>query len=146
MTWATHTIAVVRKTKQRLYALRRLKTFRLKPQILRDFYQGTIESLLTGCFTTWYGSCTNVDRKALERVVRSAQHITGCELPSLQELYTQRYLRKSQRVIKDTTHPHISLFSLLPSGRRYRTPRTHTSRLRNSFFPQAIRLLNLLFI
>ncbi|KAM3876288.1 FRAS1-related extracellular matrix protein 1b [Diretmus argenteus] len=108
----------------------------------RGFYRGTIESLLTGCFTSWYGNCTTMDRKALRRVRRAAQHVTGCELPKLQELYTQRCLRKSQRIIKDTTHRHNSLFSLQPSGRRYRVLKARTNRLRNSFFPQATRLLN----
>ena len=43
LTWATHTTAVVRKTQQRLYGLRRLRTFGLRPQILKDLYWGTIE-------------------------------------------------------------------------------------------------------
>ena len=142
LTWASHTATVVKKAQQRLHGLRRLKKFGLRPQILRDFYRGTIESLLTGCFTTWYGSCTTLDRKALRRVRRAAQHVVGGELPKLQNLYNQRCLRKSRKIIKDTTHPHNSLFSLLPSRRRYRVPKARTNRLRDSFFPQAIRLLN----
>ncbi len=38
--------------------------------------------------------------------------------------------------------PAHSLFELLPSGRRYRTLSTRTTRHRNSFFPQAIHLMN----
>ncbi len=34
------------------------------------------------------------------------------------------------------------LFTLLPSGRRYRSLCSHTSRLRKSFFPKAVTLLN----
>lgn len=37
--------------------------------------------------------------------MKTAQHITEFELPSLQELYTQRCLRKSLRVIKDPKTP-----------------------------------------
>ncbi len=40
------------------------------------------------------------------------------------------------------THPSHGLFTLLPSGRRYRSLRCHTSRLRNSLFPSAFSLLN----
>ena len=49
--------------------------------------------------------------KALERVIHTAQPsaITKCELPSLQELYDQRCFKKSVRVIKEPTHPHVSL-------------------------------------
>ncbi len=40
------------------------------------------------------------------------------------------------------SHPAHSLFELLPSGRRYRALSTRTARHRNSFFPQAIHLMN----
>ncbi|KAI3351098.1 hypothetical protein L3Q82_005666 [Scortum barcoo] len=49
-----------------------------------------IESILTGCITAWYSSCTTLNRKALQRVVKAAQHITRMELPSMEDLYTQR--------------------------------------------------------
>ncbi len=71
------------------------------------------------------------NRKALLRVIRTAQHITGGELPSLQAIYNIRCVRKAQKIIKDPNHPsHSLLLSLLPSG------------ISKSFFPQAIRLLN----
>jgi hypothetical protein len=37
----------------------------------------TIESILTGCVTAWYGNCTTLNQKALQRVVPTAQYITG---------------------------------------------------------------------
>ncbi|KAK0145790.1 hypothetical protein N1851_015287 [Merluccius polli] len=144
LTWDCHATAVIKKAQQRLYGLRRLKKFGLRPNTIRDFYRGTIESLLTGSFTAWYGSCTDKDRKALRRVVRTAKNITGCELPSLEDLYTQRCLNIARRIIEDPTHPHKRLFSPLKSRRvkGYKILSARTSRLRNSFFPQAIRLLN----
>ncbi|KAL3065206.1 hypothetical protein OYC64_015394 [Pagothenia borchgrevinki] len=101
-----------------------------------------VESILTGCITAWYGSCTVLNRKALQRVVKTAQNITRTELPSMEDLYSQRLRKKALRIIKDPHHPSHKLFSLLPSGRRYRSIRTKTTRLRDSFIPQAIRLLN----
>ncbi len=71
----------------------------------------------------------------LQRVVRTARHIVGGELPSLQDIYTRRRIRKAWRIIKDSSHPSHSLLSLLPSGRRLRSIQSHTSRLRDSFFP-----------
>ncbi len=62
--------------------------------------------------------------------------------PSLQDIYTRRSIRKARRIIKDSSHPSRRLLSLLPSGRRLRSIRSRTSRLRDSFFPQAIRLMN----
>ncbi len=51
-------------------------------------------------------------------------------------------IRKARRIINDSSHPSHRLFSLLPSGRRLRSIRSRTSQLRDSFFPQAIRLMN----
>ncbi len=82
------------------------------------------------------------NRRALQRVVRTARHIVGGELPFLQDIYTRRCTRKAQRIIKDSSHPSHRLLSLLPSGRRFRSIRSRTSRLRDSFFPQAIRQMN----
>ncbi len=42
----------------------------------------------------------------------------------------------------DSNHPGNHLFRLLPSGKRFRSLMAKTERLRRSFFPQAIRLLN----
>ncbi len=72
----------------------------------------------------------------------ACEHIVGGELPSLQDIYTRRCTRKARRIIKDSSHPSHRLLSLLPSGRRLHRIRSRTSRLRDSFFPQAIRLMN----
>ncbi len=101
-----------------------------------------VAAILTGCIPAWFGNSTAGNRKALQRIVRTARHIVGGELPSLQDIYTRRCTRKARRIIKDSSHPSHILLSLLPSGRRLRSIRSHTSRLRDSFFPQAIRLMN----
>ncbi len=142
LTWSAHTDAVLKKAHQRLFFLRRLRKFGMSPSILRSFYSCTVESILTGCMTAWFGNSTAGNRKALQRVMRTVRHIVGVELPSLQEIYTRRCTRKARRIIKDSSHPSHRLLSLLPSGRRLRSIRSHTSRLRDSFFPQAIRLMN----
>jgi hypothetical protein len=48
----------------------------LSPKTLTNIYRYTIESILSGCITAWYGNCTAYNHKAFQRVVRSAQHIT----------------------------------------------------------------------
>ncbi|KAI3362040.1 hypothetical protein L3Q82_012379, partial [Scortum barcoo] len=60
---------------------------------------------------------TALNRKALQRVVKAAQHITRTELPSMEDLYTQRCRKKATKIIKDPSHPSYKLFCLLPSGR-----------------------------
>ncbi|KAK6299528.1 hypothetical protein J4Q44_G00295610 [Coregonus suidteri] len=120
----------------------RLKRFGMGPQTLKNFYSCTIESIQTGCITAWYGNCLASDHKALQRVVRMAQYITGAKLPAIQDLYTRRCQRKALKIVKDSSHPSHRLFSLLPHGKRYRSAKSRFKRLSNSFYPQAIRLLN----
>ncbi len=142
LTWSAHTDAVLKKAHQNLFFLRRLRKFGMSPSIFRSFYSCTVDSILTGCITAWFGNNTACNRKALQRVVWTARHIVGGELPSLQDIYTRRCIRKDRRIIKDSSHPSHRLLSLLPSGRRLRSIRSRTSQLRDSFFLQAIRLMN----
>uniref|UniRef100_A0AAR2IU34 Reverse transcriptase domain-containing protein n=1 Tax=Pygocentrus nattereri TaxID=42514 RepID=A0AAR2IU34_PYGNA len=142
LTWSLNTKQLVRKAQQRLYFLRRLRRFGMSPVILSNFYNCVIESLLTSCITMWYGSLTMMDRKCLQRVVKTAEKITNSPLHSLQNIYNHRVQRKAASIIKDPTHPQHGLFKPLPSGRRYRSMMCKTSRLKNSFFPTAIRVLN----
>uniref|UniRef100_A0A672I8N9 Reverse transcriptase domain-containing protein n=2 Tax=Salarias fasciatus TaxID=181472 RepID=A0A672I8N9_SALFA len=142
LSWTTNTTALAKKAQQRLYFLRKLKRVSVPPPIMITFYRGTIESILTSCITVWGGSCTDYNRKALQRIVRTAERIIGAPLSSLQDLYTTRLTRKAITIVSDANHPAHSLFTLLPSGRRYRSLRSRTTRLTNSFIHQAVRLLN----
>ncbi len=74
----------------------------------------------------WYGNGSNQDCKAMLRVVRLAERISGTALPI--------------KIIKDSNHPDNRLFFLLPSGKRFRSMMAKTEKLRRSFFPQAPKL------
>ncbi|KAK1803843.1 hypothetical protein P4O66_003741 [Electrophorus voltai] len=112
LSWSRHTNSLAKKARQRLYHLRRLRDFRLPSKVLRNFYTCTIESILTGNITVWFGNSTKQDRQALQRVVRSAERITHTELPDLQSIYYKRCQTKA-KIVKDPTHPNNRLFSLL---------------------------------
>ncbi len=65
LTWTTHMQTQVKKARQRLYHLRQLRKFRVSPAILKTFYSGAIEGVLTQCISVWYGNSSNQDCKAL---------------------------------------------------------------------------------
>ena len=142
LTWTHNTQQTIKKAQQRLFFLRKLRKFGLPTKLLGNFYRCTVESVLTNSITVWYGNCTIQDRKALQRVIKAAQFICRAALPSLQDTYNTRVTKRAQSIIRDHTHPQHRLFTLLPSGRRYRSMKARTTRLTNSFYPQAIRLLN----
>ncbi len=107
---------------QRLFYLRRLRKFGMRPSILRSFYTCTVESILTGCITTWFGNSTAGNCKALQRVMQTARHIVGgerCYCPSLQDIYTRRCIRKARGSSRTpATPPTVCSLccQLFPSG------------------------------
>ncbi|KAK1789922.1 hypothetical protein P4O66_002251 [Electrophorus voltai] len=131
LSWSHHTNSLAKKACQRLYHLRCLRDFRLPSKVLRNFYTCTIESILTGNITVWFGNSTKQDRQVLQRVVHSAERITHTELPDLQSIYYKRCQTKARRIVKDPTHPNNRLFSLLKSGKYFRSLMTKTERLKS---------------
>lgn len=142
LSWSHNTASLAKKAQQRLYFLRKLRRAGAPPPIMHTFYRGTVESILTSCITVWYGTCTVSCRKTLQRIVRAAERIIGVSLPPLLDIYNTRITSKAIKIAGDPTHPSHSLFSLLPSGRRLRSLPARTSRLKDSFFHQAVRRLN----
>ncbi len=146
--WDNHIKSIVKKTQQRLYFLRQLRNFNLPQELLKQFYSAIIESVLCTSINVWFCSATKSDLKRLRRVVRTAEWIIdswsycSSRLPILQELYLSRVSKRAGKITLDPSHPAHSLFELLPSGWRNRALSTRTTRHRNSFFPQAIHLMN----
>ncbi len=138
--WDTHIDSIVKKAQQRLYFIRQLRKFNLPQELLKQFYSAIIESILCTSITVWFSSATKSD---LRRLRRTAERITGTTLPTLQELYLSRVSKRAGKITLDPSHPAHSLTELLPSGWCYRALSTRTARHRNSFFPQAIHLMNI---
>jgi hypothetical protein len=144
LSWTTNTASLAKRAQRRLYFLRKLRLVGAPPAIMTTFYRGTIESILSSCIAVWGGSCTDYNRKALQRIVNTAGRIIGASLPlpSLKDIYTAHLTRKAITIVSDASHPAHNLFDQLPSGKRYRSLRARTTRLTNSFIHQAVRMLN----
>ena len=140
--WESNINAILKKAQQRMYFLRQLRKHGLPQELLVTFYTAVVESILCSSITVWFGAATQHDKHRLQRTIRTAEKIIGAPLPSLQDLYIGRTRKRAENIIKDPSHPAHTLFDLLPSGRRYRSLRTKTTRHKNSFFPTAITLLN----
>ena len=93
-------------------------------------YRTTLESVLTYGITAWYTSCSVADRKQLQRVIKTAQKIIGCPLPSLEDITSARCLSRVRKIAADPSHP----------GWRHRCLKCRTNRLKNSLDPWAIYL------
>ncbi len=142
LTWSVNTTIIIKKAQQRLHFLRILRKYLLTQNRLVYFYCSSVESILTYCICVWFSSCTAAEKKALQRIITTAQKIIGCPLPSMEELHCSCCLLKAQNILKDPSHPGHFLFEFLPSVRQYRVLKTRTNRLRNSFYAKAISVLN----
>ncbi len=80
---------------QRLYFLRRLRSFGLTTQIMLTFYRAAIESVLTFSITVWCGFITAKEKLRMNSVVKTGSRIIGRDLPSFISLYQQRLLGKA---------------------------------------------------
>lgn len=77
-------------------------------------YWGPIESILSGCITTWYGNCSAKNPENIQWVIKTTQHIFGTELPTMEETDSIRCCQKAQNILRDSTHPCHGLFTPLP--------------------------------
>ena len=121
-----------------MFFLRQLRKFGVNKKILIQFYRAVIESVLTFSITVWYGSASVHDKNLLDGIVGVASKLTGCELPSLESIYTTRTQRKVRCTTADEQHPAHYLLQCLPSERHFRTIKARTSRFKQ-FLPQSSR-------
>ncbi|XP_075325281.1 E3 SUMO-protein ligase ZBED1-like [Odontesthes bonariensis] len=140
--WVLNISSLIKKAEQRMYFLRQLKKFNLLKAMMVHCYSAIISSILISSITIWYAATTARNKARLQRIIHSPEKVIGCNLPSLQDLYSSRTQRRAGKIAADPSHPGHKLFDPLPSGRRLRSIKTKTSRHKNSFFPSAAGLIN----
>ncbi|XP_061888510.1 uncharacterized protein LOC133639301 isoform X2 [Entelurus aequoreus] len=87
--WEPTISSLIKKAQQRMYFLRQLKKLKVPTEMLVLFYSAIIESILTSSITVWFPGATVRDKHRLQRIVRAAEKVIGCKLPSLQDLQDQ---------------------------------------------------------
>ncbi|PIK57034.1 hypothetical protein BSL78_06076 [Apostichopus japonicus] len=83
ITWSVNCSEILKKARQRLYFLRKLRSYGFNQRILTTFYRTIVESILASSIIVWFGRATQDDARRLSAVVRSAEKIIGVDLPSL---------------------------------------------------------------
>ena len=142
LTFSDHVDATVKKANQRLYLLRKLRSFNVSSHVLGMVYNSIIQSILSFSIVSWYGHIRVKDRAKINRVVREASKIIGKTQKPLSEIHRNFVKKKAKKVFKDRTHPLHSAFEVLRSGRRLRAPMFKRNLMRFSFVSHAINILN----
>ena len=78
---------IYKKSKQRLYLLRKLRSFHVSHELLQIVYKSLVESVLTFNIVVWYGNLGVKGKAKLARIVGMAGKIIGAKQDSLSDLY-----------------------------------------------------------
>ena len=129
-----NTDSIYKKAHQRLFLLRKLKSFDVSTHILVSVYRCCIESVLTFNIVSWFGHLSVRDKTRLSRIVNMCSRLVGVRFTELGDLYKQALRRKGLSILKDPSHPLHDRFQYLPSGRRLLVPRAKKIYLRSRLF------------
>ena len=141
--FSAHVDFTCKKANQRMYLVRKLKTFGVNVHTLEMVYRSLVESILCFNIVTWFGNLGVKDRNRLNRIVNLASKVIGKTQKPIIEIYKDFVKTKAKKIMSDNSHPMCRLFQLLPSGRRFRTPDWKRNLYGHSYLPRAIRILNL---
>ena len=119
----------MKRARQSLFPLRKLKRFGMGPEILKRFYSCNREHP-----DRMHHSLVRLLLRIRPQSTSEAQYITGAKLPAIQDLYSRRCQRKTLKIVKDPSHPSHRLFDLLLHGKRYRSAKSRRKRLQQ-FLP-----------
>ena len=141
VTWNDHCESLISKARQRLYFLRKLKSFGVNNYIILTFYTAIIEKIVSQSITVWYTRASQQDLTKLNSIIRTSEKIVGFNLPSLQLIFESKMENNISNIMKDKFHPANKYFEFLPSGRRLRACYGN-KRFVNSYIPSAIKYFN----
>ena len=131
-----------KKCNQRLYFLRKLRNVKVDSTILTLFYTSIIQSVLSFCISSWFGSCLEGDKGKLSKIIKCGKKLGCVNVKHLDELYEDAVRAKLNKILSNDNHPLFSCFQLLPSGIRMNVPYSRTNRLRDAFVAKAIKFYN----
>ena len=143
LSFCDHVDYVYKRAQQRLFLLRKLKSFDVSQHTLQLVYRGLIESVLSFNRITWYVSGKNIIN--LARVVITASMVIGNEQKHLSSIYNAALNRKAIHILYDPTNPLNESFQKLPSLKRLKVPLAKTNFFKKSFITSAILILNATF-
>ncbi|XP_077953556.1 uncharacterized protein LOC144390931 [Gasterosteus aculeatus] len=107
--WELNISSITKRAQQRMFFLRQLKKLNLPKTMMVCFYKAIIESILCSSITVWYAAATAKDKGRLQRDIRSAERVIGCNRPSLQDLFASRTLKRAKKITADPSHPRQKL-------------------------------------
>ncbi len=142
LTFDQHIINIHKRSQQRLHVIRKLHALSVAPHLLSLLYTSIIQPILLYCSPGFSNMLSISNRNKLTKITHIASKIINHPTPILTELNLRAVTCLARAITVDPDHPLHPHFTLLPSGRRYRTLRWRRARFNKSFVPSAISALN----
>ena len=133
-------IIYYKKVQQHLFLVRKLRSFKVRKDILQSVYRSLIQSILVFNIVTWYGNLTVKNQARLARVISLVGKIIGSKQNQLSDLKHQSVKRKTIKILRDQTHPLNYASETLLSGRQLKVPLARKNSFKRSFIPSTITM------
>ena len=130
-----------KKLNQRLYFLRKLRSFDLNPKILKLSYCAVIESLIAFGISCWGESITDGDKNIINKIIHKAEKIVNDDLRSVDDIYSKACIDKLRGIISDVSHSLHNTFVRSKKSKHIVQPTATTTRYQNAFVPASVRTL-----
>ena len=138
----SHVNNITSKAYQRMYILRKLRSFNVSNKTMVQIFKSLVLSIITFSMSVWYGSCGVKEKSKIQKVSNECSKIINSKLQPINKEYIEAIERKACSIVSSRKHPLNSEFKTLPSGRRFTQPRCRTNRYKSTFIPSAISNLN----
>ena len=125
-----------------MYFLRKLRSLNISNNILKLFYTATIQSVISFGIVCWGGNMCEQDKIKINSLIRKARKICNADdLPLVDEIFKIACIKKGESILQDPEHPLNKEYLRSSRSNRLLFKRTKTERLRRSFIPTSIRML-----
>lgn len=142
--WRDNCNAVYKKGMSRLYFLRKLRSFNVCSKLLEIFNQSVVSSALYLAVACWGSSTSKRDISRIDKLIRKAGQVVGCQLETFVTVRERRTLDKLLSIMDNPAHPlHRTVEGQRSSfSNRLLQLRCHSERYKNTFIPFSIQLYN----
>ena len=144
LSWSEHISNIFTKLNQRMYFLRKLKSFQVDNTILQLFYSSALQSIFTFCLICWGGNTKICDKDKIEKIIKRASRISNFTFEDFNSIYSRLCNKKVLAILKDESHPLNKQIIFSERSGRPLSIRSNRERYTSSFLPSAVRLLQLL--
>ena len=140
LSFSDNVVYVYKKARQRVYLLKKLRSFWVGSHVLESVYRCLVEIVFSFNIVNWYGHLSVKNRAQLARVVNTASKIIAAEKAAVWSVLS--LCRKSLSILHDKTHPIHFCFQHLMSGWRLKVPLAKKNVYKKYFIPTAVSVFN----